>query len=124
MVENKKQLIENLNKTAKYGIYLLGGIIIYIVGRTTYAITSDAFNYSKEYTNLNNKKNELVRKVDELQRFTPLMREQFATQYKDSLENAVRDTSEINLRIAKIKEKQDKIADKTDYSWLAFFMKD
>ena len=51
------------------------------------------------------------------------MKEPFASQYKDSLENAVRDTSKVSLKTNKIKEDFDKRGEKAYYSWLAFFMK-
>ena len=120
-----KKEISKAGKVFQYGLIgSFGGIAIYLLGFTAYASKYDALIYPKEYTDLRNKKIELVRKIDEWQRFIPLMDKQFIPQYEDSLENAVRDTNETNLRIAKIKEEHNKIADKTSYSWLAFFMKD
>jgi len=109
---------------SSYFASLLGAMSIYIAGFMAHGGIYGTFFYPNEYKNLNNKKTELVRKIDELQRFIPLMDKQFTIQYKDSLENAVRDASEINLRISEIKQKHDKIAKKTKFSWLAFFMKD
>ena len=79
--------------------------------------------YPYEYINLNKRKTELTKKVDEWERFIPIMKEPFASQYKDSLENAVRDTSKVSLKTNKIKEDFDKRGEKAYYSWLAFFMK-
>ena len=114
----------DVNKILPYFASLLGGIIIYMTGFMAYGVTHNILLKPEEYSDLYKRKTDLVRKIDEWQRFTPLMKEQFAAQYKDSLENAVRDTSEINLRMTELKEKHNKIDEKTKYSWLGFFMRD
>ena len=100
------------------------GVVIYVSGSVAYSLSSNGLIYPDEYIKLNNKKTELSKKIDEWERFIPIMKEPFASQYKDSLESAVRENNEISPKIAKIKEELDEEFKKSSYSWLAFFMKD
>ena len=95
--------------------------LIYAAGVAAYSL---AFNisYPEEYIRLHNKKTELVSKVNDWQRFIPLMGEKFAIQYGDSLQSAIEEINKINPKMAEIKSRDDKMADKSKYSWLAFFI--
>ncbi len=113
-------------RVLNYVMSTLVAAAIYLVGVVSYEYVNNQISYPDEYVNLHKKKSELVRKVDEWKRFIPLMEEQTALHYKDSLENAVRDTSEISLKMAKMRTQinyVDEIVDENaKYSWFAFLM--
>ncbi|MEK6862765.1 MAG: hypothetical protein AABW57_01225 [Nanoarchaeota archaeon] len=120
-VEGQKFEFE-MPKPFKYLLTTLVAGTIWISGFATYCSTNNVFHYPDEYYNLSSKKTELTKKIDGWNRFIPLMKEQFASQCKDSLEKAVKDTSEINLKMAEIEKEHDKLSGKAYYSWLAYFM--
>ena len=115
-------------RTTKFEKTLAG---MMIAGSTLFFHLTGALLYSssnhtpliKSYQELNKRKIELVRKVDEFQRYTPLMKEPFASQYEDSLKNAIKNGKEINFRMTKAKIEMDRQEAKSLYSWAAFFMK-
>ena len=96
-------------------------LTLYISGYAAHGMAYNTLVYPEEYINLNKRKTELVKKVDEWQRFIPLMSKQFASQYQDSLKNVIGEIDKINPELAKIKSKHKKISDKTKYSWVGFF---
>jgi len=117
-----KAQLEQGKKFANAFTILVGAAVIWFSGFITYGFSKGSLFYPEPYGSLYNKKTELVRKIDEWNRFIPLMKESLVSQYKDRLENAVRDTSEINLKMDKIKQEQDKRSEKAYWSWLAYFM--
>lgn len=102
------------------GFSLLG---VYMLGSMFYTV-HNRIPLVKEYERLSKVNESLVRNIDEWKRNIPLMKKQFAFQYKDSLENAVRDTTELGEKIRFMKQEYSKVFDKSLYSWSAFFMKD
>jgi hypothetical protein len=102
-IHNEKKKMER-NILISIGLFLMC-TGIYCFGAMFYE-EGRIFNYQKRYDELSDKKSKLVRSINELQIFVPMMKEPFATQYKDSLKNAVQDTIKINSEMAKIKAEE------------------
>mgnify|MGYP001609133548 CR=1 FL=1 len=125
MTEESKKLEQSsliVNKVKKALTILVGVGVIWYSGFMTYGLSKGLLYYPEPYGSLYNRKTELTRKIAEWNRFIPLMKEQFASQCKDSLEKAVKDTTELNLKMAEIKQEHDKLSGKEYWSWLGFFM--
>lgn len=114
---------KDLEKLAKATISIIAGASLYLSGFMAYTIKNDAFHYPEEYIQLNKKEAKLNTKISEWQRFIPLMKEPFASQYRDSLQNGIKEANEMRIKLIEIKSEHDKMADKTIYSWGAFFIK-
>ena len=119
--EKKEKEQKDISKRIKYLSSPFVFLLTYLLGVVCYE--GPHISYPAEYNILYNRKKELNRKIDEWARFIPTMREPFASQYKDSLESAVKDTSKINLRVNEIKRQKKEEEVSGWYSWAAFFMK-
>ena len=78
--------------------------------------------YKREISRLEKQKTELTQKMDEWQTYIPLMQNQEFTRFGKLLDDAIRDTTNINRRLEGLYETRRKINDKSVYSWAAFFM--
>ena len=110
----------NLEKKIKN---VLLSTIVAIIGYTSGIMAYGLSNmfYPRDYVNLLHRREELVTKIDEWQRFILLMREPLSLQYKDSLQNAIREVGESNARIRVLREQIDNKPNLL-YSWAALFM--
>ncbi len=110
------------DKSRKIFMGSVAGILFYSLGGLFYLQSINKNDYTEIQMLNNQKKTELVNKIDEWQRVIPLMKEPYATKYLDSLRKAIDDTTNIDLNVRQLDNKLEKETRKSFYSWGAFFM--
>ena len=102
--------------------YIIPTLAISVIFYASGAIGQIA-NHILSYDNtLYNQKTKMVERIKELNELVPMMKEPFASEYKDNLQSLVNDTTEINLEIKKLEQKLSNIHNKEFYSWFGLFM--
>ena len=126
-VKRKRLRLRDMPKNTRYPLYTLITIITFGMGYIAYLAGNINLDFKlnskprREISNLRDEKSVLINKINEYHRIIPLMKEEFAQQYQDSLAEAVQDTSAINTKIRNLEAEIAKNKDKVNSSWSYYF---
>ena len=111
-----------VNITKKHvGNTLVGLVATYIIGFFVQGIVS--LDHSSTIANyLSNKREAIVRNIEDYNTKIKIAREPYLSQYKDSLEYAIKDTTGLEKEISTLREKVSKNFKKVPLSWAGFFV--
>ncbi|MBU2503430.1 MAG: hypothetical protein KJ879_00025 [Nanoarchaeota archaeon] len=98
-------------------------LLLWIPGVVAYDSWSpDKKRVGERFNNLTSQRSELTQRIDEWERYVPMMSGSFAETYRDSLDKAKVDTSEMNQDISRLTGRFYELHKKGIYSWAAFVM--
>ncbi len=107
-------------KAENYFLGTFGLVMLYLTGCIVYS--GQNIRVPQEQITLKSKSLASTLQISEFQKYIPMMKEPFVTQYKNKLEKAIQDTTEINPKIREFVKEEQNQGKKAWYSWAAFFM--
>ncbi len=116
-IEDQKNMMSYADTLLNRFITLGFTFFLYSLGCLTVNKKLNLNEDHQEISTLRDKKTSLVTKINEYHRNIPLMKEEFAQQYHDSLTKALQDTFYINTKVSKLEAEIEQNKYKVILSW-------